>query len=177
MPAGIRYDLMAVRAHADAAPRRGPLRGLLGRLGSRETTVESILDGLHSQGWLVVHGVETPEGRIDHIAVGPAGVFAVSTRAVAGRISVEKIDERSYTEPFALARRVEVAIGRKVTPVLVYSRARLSRPVSRQRGVVVVTAKTLAGHLLRRRTRLTRAEVNSLYLQVAGTRWGSAPAA
>jgi hypothetical protein len=167
---------MAVRAHVDAPPRRGPLRGLLGKLGSRETTVESILDGLHAQGWLALHGVETPHGRIDHIAVGPAGVFAVTTRGVAGRVSVEKIDERGYAEPFALARRVEAAIGRKVTPVVVYSHAKLSRPVSRQRGVMVVMAKALADHLGRRRTRLSRAEINSLYLQLAGASWSSAPA-
>jgi len=167
---------MAVRAHADAAPRRGPLRGLRDLFGSRETAVEAILEGLKDQGWLVLHGVDTSEGWIDHIAVGPAGVFAVSTRPATGRISIEKIDERSYAEPFALARRVEAAIGRKVTPILVYSRAKLSRPVSRQRGVIVVMARTLADHLGRRRTRLTRAEVDSLYHQLVGTSWGTAPA-
>lgn len=168
---------MAVRAHVEAPPRRGSLRGLMDRVSRGEHTVAAILDGMADDGWGVLHDVETPHGSIDHIVVGPAGVFVVATRAGRGRISIESIDERTYVEPYALARRVEAMIGRKVTPVLVYSEARLSRPVSRQRGVMVVTAKALADHLARRRARLTSAEVNSLYHQLIGMRWTAAPTA
>ena len=68
------------------------------------------------------------------------------------------------------------AIDHKVTPVLVYPHARLSRPVSRQRGVIVAMTKTLGGHLLRRRARLTDAEVHSLYHQLVGMDWADVPA-
>jgi hypothetical protein len=164
---------MAVRAHVEATPRRGSLRGLVDRASGGEHTVAAILDGMSEQGWLALHEVATPHGTIDHVVVGPAGVFVISTSAGRGRISVETIDERTYVEPYALARRVEAMIGHKVTPVLVYSQAKLSRDVSRQRGVMVVMAKTLAGHLDRRRDRLASAEVNSLYHQLVGMSWAA----
>ena len=163
---------MAVRAgtHAQPAPGRGSLRALVagGRRRNRTDALEAVLDHLEDEGWLVLPGVETDAGHIEHLAVGPGGVFTLETCADSGRISVETIDERTYDGPYALARRLEDALGRTVTPVLVYRYAKLSRPVSRQRGVMVVMAKTLGEHLLRRRARLTDAEVHGLFHQLVG---------
>jgi len=142
-----------------------------------DRTVTTILDGLADHGWLVMHDVETSHGRIEHVVVGPPGVFTVLTSERKGRISMESTDERTYAEPYAHARRVEAAISCKVTPVLVYSRAKLSRPMSRQRGVMVLTTAALADHLGRRRPRLTAAEVDSLHHQLIGMSWAPAPAA
>jgi len=167
---------MAVRAgtHAQPAPGRGSLRTLVagGRRRNRTGALDAVLEHLEDEGWLVLPGVETDAGHIEHLAVGPAGVFTLETCADHGRISVETIDERSYAGPCARARVVAAAIGRPVTPVLVYSHAKLSRDVSRQRGVIVVMTKTLAGHLLRRRARVGDAEVHSLYHQLVGTLGG-----
>jgi hypothetical protein len=169
---------MAVRAgtHAQPAPSRGSLRALVERWGRDGDTVASLLESLADVGWFVLHGVDTPEGPVDHLAVGPAGVFTIEASSGGGRISVETINERTFVAPCARARLVEQAIGHKVTPVLVYPYARLSRPVSRQRGVIVVMTKTLGEHLLRRRARLTDAEVHSLYHQLVGMSWGVAAA-
>lgn len=157
---------MAVRASVEAAPQRRSLRALVGRRARRRGDVASLLDGLADAGWLVLHDVETPGGRTDHLAVGPAGVFAIAINDRRGRVSVMTIDERTYDEPYLNAREIEEAIGYRVTPVLVYPHAKLSRPVSKQRGVIVVTAKALREHLIRRRVRLTDAEVHSLYHQL-----------
>jgi hypothetical protein len=169
---------MAVRAgtHAQPAQSRGSLRALIERWGRDGDSVASVLESLGELGWFVLHGVDTPAGRLDHLAVGPAGVFTIETSTSGGRISVQTINERTFIDPWARARRVEQAIGHKVTPVLVYPHARLSRPVSRQRGVIVVMTKTLGEHLLRRRARLTDAEVHSLYHQLVGMSWSGAPA-
>jgi hypothetical protein len=170
---------MAVRAgtHAQPAPSRGSLRALVERWSRDGDTVAALLERLGDLGWFVLHGVDTPAGRLDHLAVGPAGVFTIEACPRSGRISVETINERTFVDPCARARCVGEAIGHKVTPVLVYPYARLSRPVSRQRGVIVVMTKTLGEHLLRRRARLTDAEVHSLYHQLVGMTWADAPAA
>ncbi len=164
---------MAARAgtHARPAPGRGSLRALVARWGRDGDAVGTLLEGLGDVGWLTVQGVDTPEGRIDHLAVGPGGVFAISATERGGRVSVETIDERTYTEHVSRARLVERAVGCKVTPVLVYPFAKLSRPVSRQRGVMVVMPKGLGQHLLRRRARLSDAEVHSLHHQLIGMSW------
>jgi hypothetical protein len=161
---------MAVRtgAHAEPLPGRRSLRALARRWGRDGDTVGALLDGMGEAGWHTLHDVDVDGGRIEHLTVGPAGVFAIATSHQSGRVSVERIDERTYAAPYALARRVEAALGRKVTPVLVYRYARLSRPVSRQRGVVVVMTRTLGEHLSRRRARLTDAEVHSLHHQLLG---------
>jgi hypothetical protein len=165
---------MAVRAgtHAQPAPRRGSLRALVAGGRRRTDALASVLDQLEDHGWLVLRGIDTEEGHVETVAVGPAGVFTIEACAAGGRVSVERIDERAYVGPCARARQVEAAIGRPVTPVLVYSRAKLSREVSRQRGVMVVMTKTLGGHLLRRRPRLSDAEVHSRYHQLVGTLGG-----
>ena len=162
---------MAVRAgtHAPPARRRAAFRTLLGSGRRRADPLTSVLDPLEDMGWLVLAGVDTEAGHIEQVAVGPAGVFAIESCPTGGRISVETIDERAYAGPCARARHVEAAIGRAVTPVLVYPYAKLSRDVSRQRGVIVVMTRTLAGHLLHRRPRLTEAEVHSHYHQLVGT--------
>jgi hypothetical protein len=131
-----------------------------------------VLDPLEDMGWLVLPDVETEEGDIEQVAVGPTGVFTIESCPTGGRISVETIDERAYVGPRVRARQVEAAIGCPVTPVLVYPYAKLSRDVSRQRGVIVVMTRTLAGHLLRRRARLTEAEVHSHFHQLVGTLGG-----
>jgi hypothetical protein len=165
---------MAVRAgtHAQPARRHGSLRALLPSGRRRAHPLAAVLEPLEDLGWLVLPGVDTEEGHIEQVAVGPAGVFTIESCPSGGRISVEKIDERAYAGPCARARHVEAAIGRPVTPVLVFPYAKLSRDVSRQRGVIVVMTRTLAGHLLRRRPRLTEAEVHSHYHQLVGTLGG-----
>src|SRR4051794_25313181 len=135
---------MAVRAgtHAHPAPSRGSLRALVERWGRDGDSVASLLESLSEVGWFVLHGVETPAGHLEHLAVGPAGVFTVETNSRGGRISVPTIKERPSIAPCARARLVEEATGHRVTPVLVSPYARLSRPVSRQRGVIVVMTKS-----------------------------------
>ncbi|MEV3989127.1 nuclease-related domain-containing protein [Streptomyces sp. NPDC049837] len=48
--------------------------------------VGDALDGLDAAGWRALHCVPLPGGaRIDHLAIGPGGVFAVRTLAARGR--------------------------------------------------------------------------------------------
>ncbi|MFF3749533.1 NERD domain-containing protein [Streptomyces sp. NPDC002018] len=63
--------------HGD--PRYGDLRA--------QQLLGDLLDGLEGAGWRVLHSVPLPGAgaRIDHLAIGPAGVLAVRTLAAGGR--------------------------------------------------------------------------------------------
>jgi hypothetical protein len=53
-----------------------------------------------------------------------------------------------------------------VEALLVFSNAYLDRPVSRQRGVLVLPARMLAGHLERRERKLGDSEVERLHARL-----------
>jgi hypothetical protein len=121
------------------------------RQGARgEEAVGEVLDRLRADGWMALHDVSTGRGNIDHVLVGPAGVLTVETKSHAGVIAIDRIDERMLRQAYAQSKAVERVVGRKVTPLLVFSRAYTSRPVSRRRGVTILPARMLAGHLARR---------------------------
>jgi hypothetical protein len=54
-------------------------RGILG-----EEAVADVLAGLPSSYW-VLHGVSTGHGDVDHVVIGPTGVFALETKAWQGK--------------------------------------------------------------------------------------------
>jgi hypothetical protein len=121
-----------------------------------EEHVGHILETLAKDGWWVVHDFNTGRGNIDHIVVGPGGVFSVETKSHGGRIAVDRVDDAMLRQAYAQAKHLEALIAHTVTPLLVFSRAYLvGRPVSRQRGVLVLPARMLADHLTRRPARLS----------------------
>jgi hypothetical protein len=56
--------------------------------GERRTA--RALRGLARAGWHVVHDLDTGRGNIDHVLVGPAGVFVLETKHLSGDASVRK---------------------------------------------------------------------------------------
>ncbi|MBM3464456.1 MAG: hypothetical protein FJX76_20360 [Armatimonadetes bacterium] len=54
-----------------------------------EERVGRCLADLESRGWAVFHDVEVEGWNIDHVAVGPTGVFTIETKSHAGRISFD----------------------------------------------------------------------------------------
>jgi hypothetical protein len=137
------------------------------RGASGEEHVGRILDGLARDGWLAIHDVNTGRGNIDHVLVGPGGTLTVETKSHRGRVAVEHLDERMFKQAYAQAKHLERITGQRVAPLLVFSEAYLDRPVSRRRGVTVLPARMLAGHLARRPTRLSVAQVNDLHRRLA----------
>ena len=59
-------------------------RGLLGERKTRK-----LLERLESEGWQVRHGVDVGKGDLDHLVVGPKGVFVIETKTLLGTVSVE----------------------------------------------------------------------------------------
>jgi Nuclease-related domain len=136
--------------------------------GSRaEEKVGEILDALAAHGWLTVHDVSTGRGNIDHIAIGPGGVLTIETKSHRGRAIPSRIRRRWLAQAYAERRCLEELAGVRADCMLVFSDAYIvGSPVSRRRGVLIVPARMLAGHLMRRRTVLSPAEVTQSYSRI-----------
>lgn len=64
---------------------------LTGRLGAR--TTGSVLDAMRADGWAVFHDVSLPGRRqphLDHVVVGPPGVFVIDSKNWSGHIEVRE---------------------------------------------------------------------------------------
>lgn len=127
-----------------------------------ETLVGAILDSLRQDGWMTLHDVQTGHGNIDHIAIGPGGVLTVETKSHRGRIVAANVKPQWLGQAYAQRKYVEAVIDSKVDCLLVFSQASLDRAPSRQRGVLLLPARMLAGHLARRSVLLTPERVAEL---------------
>ena len=123
-----------------------------------EETVGRLLSRLTADGWRVLHDVQTGRGNIDHVVFGPGRLFTIETKSHGGRVAVGRIDEHMLKQAYAQRKWVERATGERAEALLVFSRAYLDRPISRRRGVLVLTARMLCEHLRRRPQAVLSAE-------------------
>jgi hypothetical protein len=132
------------------------------RGATAEEEVGAILDALTPHGWRVMHDIDTGHGNIDHVAVGPPGVFTIETKSRGGTIDVDRIDIGTWKQAYRHAKDVERATGTKPTPLLVFHPGYLTEAPARRRGVTALPARMLEGHLRRRRGALTADEIDRL---------------
>jgi len=125
-----------------------------------EEEVGALLDGLQELGWRVLHDISFGNGNVDHLLIGPGGVFTVETKSHPGPISVRSIHGGTLEQARAEQRALERITGEEVEALLVYSRAWVDRPLARRKGVRVIPARMLAGYLERRPEILAPAEVD-----------------
>ena len=59
-----------------------------GAWGERAT--EKVLRELERDGWIVLHGLPAGRGNVDHIAVGPGGVYLLDSKRLGGSVSVDE---------------------------------------------------------------------------------------
>ena len=115
-----------------------------------------VLDRLRERGWFALHDVQLGRGNIDHVLVGPAGVFTIETKSHCGRLRASAIEVRMLKQAYALAKLIERITGLRADPLLVFSNAYLIPAVTRRDGVLILPARMLAGHLQRRARPITR---------------------
>ncbi|HEY0392845.1 MAG TPA: nuclease-related domain-containing protein [Solirubrobacterales bacterium] len=133
-----------------------------------EEHVGEILDGLANRGWHVTHDVSLGRGNIDHVLVGPAGIFAIETKSNRGRVSIDRLDQRMLAQSYAEKKLVERITGLKVQALLVFSQAWLiGRVPAQRRGVTVLPARMLAWFLSRRRPTLSIEQARELHQRLA----------
>jgi hypothetical protein len=122
--------------------------------------VGGLLDELADGEWRVMHDVTLGHGNVDHILVGPAGVFTVETKSHPGPVYVRRVHGRTLSQAQAQRRAIEEVTGVSVEPLLVFSRAWVDRPMARRKGVRVIPARMLRGYLARGRPpRLSAEEI------------------
>lgn len=54
-----------------------------------EQATATVLRGLEERGWVVLHDLPAGRGNVDHIVVGPAGVYLLDSKRLGGSVSVD----------------------------------------------------------------------------------------
>ncbi len=129
------------------------------RGASGEEHVGGLLEQLAGGGWSVIHDAGLAHGNIDHIALGPAGLFTVETKSHPGPVRVRAIHGATLRQAQEERETLERVTGERVEPLLVFSRAWVDKPLARRRGVRVIPARMLLGYLTRRAHTLTPEQV------------------
>ena len=124
-----------------------PLLERRDRGATGEEQVGALLDGLAGGEWCVIHDASLGRGNVDHILIGPAGVFTIETKSHPGPVRVGRMHGRTLGQAQAQRKAVERVIGVSVEPLIVYSRAWVDRPLTRRKGVRVVPARMLPRYL------------------------------
>lgn len=132
-----------------------------------EEQVGSLLNGLEGRGWHAIHDASLGNGNVDHILIGPAGVFTVETKSHPGPVRVARIHGATIGQAQAQQRAIARVTGLAVEPLIVYSRAWIDRPLARRKGVRVLPARMLPGYLDRRRATLSPEQVAQAQARVA----------
>jgi hypothetical protein len=126
-----------------------------------EIAVGQMLEGLRKDGYEVFHDIPSPRGNVDHVLVGPGGVFVIETKTRAKPTGDAKVvydgkqitvngqvpDRDPVAQVRAAASQVEELIQRGVTgkipirPVLLYVRWYTEQPKGSD--IWVINEKTL----------------------------------
>lgn len=163
---GIELAALAAMVGVDRVYSRRFDRWLQGAEG--EESVGTVLEGLETQGWYAVHDVSLGRGNVDHVAIGPGGIFAIETKSHRGRIPIDRIDRSWLRQAYAERKLLERITGMRVEALLVFSDAYLvgSVPAHRQ-GVTILPARMLTGFLERRRPTVPATEAREMAERLA----------
>ncbi len=130
------------------------------RGASGEEHVGSLLDSFcDGEAWSVLHDVSLGRGNVDHLVIGPGGLFTVETKSHPGPIRVARVHGATLEQARAQRRSMEAVTGLTAEPLIVYSRAWVDRPLARRKGVRLLPARMLVRYLRKRPERLTREQI------------------
>ncbi len=149
----------------------------IGAEGERRTA--KYLDGLAEAGFVVLHDRKVPGygGNLDHVAIGPTGVWAIETKNVAGRAEIDgdslrirgyrqdKMVDQVYREAAAIQVALRESLEHHrltVTPVICLHRAELPWFNKTVRGVRLASGRQLVRLLRAGDPRLTPDDVQRL---------------
>ena len=132
-----------------------------------EEQVGGLLDEMAGEDWHVIHDASLGQGNVDHILIGPAGVFTVETKSHPGPVRVARVHGATLRQAQAQRKAIERATDVPVEPLIVFSRAWVDKPLARRKGVRVTPARMLAGYLERRPVTLSQEQVEQTRALVA----------
>lgn len=164
----ILFEVGAIAALIAVGPAVDRDIGRWRRGAEGEEAVGQILDGLATGGWHVLHDVTFGRGNIDHVVVGPGGVFAVETKSYAGQIYLDRLDQKILGQAYAEKKTLEERIGIEVRPLLVFSRGYVVDSVPAQRrGVTILPARMLPHFFSRQRPTMSPEQAREVHNRLA----------
>ena len=116
---------------------------------------------MSGSGWHVIHDASLGRGNVDHILIGPSGIFTVETKSHPGPVRVASVHGETLRQAQAQRRAIERVTGLEVEPLIVFSRAWVDRPLARRKGVRVVPARMLLRYLGKLQATLSHEQVDS----------------
>lgn len=137
------------------------------RGASGEEHVGALLDELPREQWEVIHDATLGRGNVDHILLGPAGVFTIETKSHPGPVRVGRVHGATLGQAHAQRRLIERVTGVDVEPLIAYSRAWVDKPMARRKGVRVLPAGMLKTYLLKLPQRLTDEQIEEAHERLA----------
>ena len=149
----------------------------VGAEGERRTARH--LDGLAEGGFVILHDRKVPGygGNLDHVAIGPTGVWAVETKSLAGKVEINgdslkiggRRQDRIIDQVYREASAIQVAMGRSlieagvtVVPVICLHRGELPWFNKTVRGVRLASGRQLVRLLRAGEPRLSAEQVQAL---------------
>jgi hypothetical protein len=149
----------------------------IGADGERRTGRD--LQGLADAGFVVLHDRRVPGygGNVDHIAIGPSGVWAIETKSIAGKVEIHgdsltigrRKQDKAVDQVYREATAVQIAmanwltpLGLTVTPVICLHRGELPWFNKTVRGVRLASGRQLVRLLRDGEARLSADQVQAL---------------
>ncbi len=132
-----------------------------------EEQVGALLDGLARERWRVVHDVSLGRGNVDHIVIGPPGLFTIETKSHPGPVRASRIHGGTLAQARAEARAIAWVTGVDAQSLVVYSRAWVDRPGARRKGVRILPARMLVGWLEKQPAVLAGDQVEQIHGSLA----------
>ncbi len=117
-----------------------------------ERVVGAEIENLAPDGWHALHDVCLGRGNVDHVLIGPGGIFTIETKSHRGRIRIDRIEGRMLHQAYAEKQLLERITGYKVEPLLVFSQAWLVGNVPAKReGVTILPSRMLVSFIARQK--------------------------
>jgi len=132
-----------------------------------EEQVGALLESLPPGRWRIVHDVSLGRGNVDHIAIGPPGVFTIETKSHPGPVRVGRIHGGTLAQARAQGRAIAWVTGTEAESLVVFSRAWVDRPGARRKGVRILPSRMLLGYLDKQPARLTSEDVERAHSSLA----------
>jgi hypothetical protein len=132
-----------------------------------EEQVGGLLDKLPRDRWRVIHDATLGRGNVDHIAIGPPGVYTIETKSHPGPIRVSRLHGGTIAQAQAQGKAIGWVTGTEVQPLVVFSRAWVDRPGARRKGVRVLPARMLLSYLQKGNMRLSASDVDTAHRALA----------
>ena len=151
-----------VVAYASRRSLADLVRPIVAEHSGRDDVVRE-LGPLADRSYIIGHDVDLGRGTVDHLVVGPSGVYAIERTARHGRFALkgakltcsglpaQRLVERASNAAAIVSRRLALAgVDEFVTPVLALTRAERTFGTIALRNVSVVHADDLAAWINRR---------------------------